>query len=272
MPTLREWRARSRLPLLEFHLLWQEVLGVSRAWLVAHELEPLDEARCLAYAALEARRLAGEPIAYILGRREFFGRDYRVTPDVLIPRPETELLVEQGLALIAGRQDPRVLELGTGSGAVAISLALARPDAQVQASDNSAAALAVAQANALRLGATLLFSLGNWYDIQLRSSCFDLIVSNPPYVASGDAHLTAGDLRFEPRAALTDEADGLSALRTIVQGAPRYLAAGGALCVEHGFDQSRQVRDLLRARGFEGVVSLQDLAGIERMTWGRLPA
>ncbi|HEX7387604.1 MAG TPA: peptide chain release factor N(5)-glutamine methyltransferase [Castellaniella sp.] len=270
--TLREWRAHSTLPLLEFHLLWQHVLGVSRAWLIAHDTDVLDATQCKAYEAFEARRMAGEPMAYILGQREFLGRDFKVTPAVLIPRPETELLVECGLAAVAQRQTPHVLDLGTGSGVVAISMALARPDALVQATDQSDAALSVAQMNAQALGAKLLFSLGNWYDTCLEFTPFDVIVSNPPYIQLGDAHLACGDLRFEPQVALTDGSDGLSALRIIVQGAPARLAAGGSLIVEHGFDQASAVRALFRAQGFEQVASMCDLAGIERVTGGRLPA
>ncbi|CAM5219913.1 Release factor glutamine methyltransferase OS=Castellaniella defragrans OX=75697 GN=prmC PE=3 SV=1 [Castellaniella defragrans] len=270
--TLRERQAHSPLPLLEFHLLWQQVLGVSRAWLIAHDTDTLDAAQCALYDRLEARRVAGEPMAYLLGRREFLGRDFRVTPDVLIPRPETELLVECALAAVAKVPEPHVLDLGTGSGIVAVSMALDRSDARVQAVDNSAPALSLARMNARALGAKLLFSLGNWYDSPLGFSEFDVIVSNPPYVRAGDAHLSSGDLRFEPRGALTDGADGLSALREIVRGAPSHLSAAGALCVEHGFDQAPAVRELFRAQGFEGIASLRDLAGIERVTWGRLPA
>lgn len=270
--TLRARHVASPLPLLEFHLLWQQVLGVSRAWLLAHDTDPLDAAACAAYDALEARRVAGEPMAYILGRREFFGHDFRVTPAVLIPRPETELLVECGLQAIEGLQAPRVLDLGTGSGAVAVSVALARPDARVCATDCSAAALAIATMNASALGATVQFLCGNWYDTLRPSMRFDLIVANPPYVASDDAHLSAGDLRFEPLCALTDGADGLSALRQIIRDAPHHLAEGGALCVEHGFDQAGAVRGLFLDSGFDAIDSLRDLAGVERVTRGRLAA
>jgi release factor glutamine methyltransferase len=260
------------LPRLEAHRLWQQVLGVSRAWLIAHDTDPLDPGHLQAYAALEARRVAGEPMAYILGRREFLGRDFQVGPEVLIPRPETEGLVECALAAIRDRDRPRVLDLGTGSGAIAISIALERPDAVVRATDHSAPALALATRNAHDLGAKLLFSLGNWYDTELDQAPYDLIVSNPPYIDAHDAHLSQGDSRFEPRGALTDGADGLQALRCIIQGAPRHLAVAGALCVEHGWDQAASVRALLCEQGFTGVTSLRDLAGIERITWGRLPA
>lgn len=269
MTSLRELQRRDSLPLLEFHLLWQHVLGVSRAWLIAHDTDALAPEDCQAYAALAARRVGGEPMAYILGVREFLGRDFQVTPDVLIPRPETELLVECGLRAIEPLSSPAVLDLGTGSGIVAVSIALARPDARVQATDCSAPALDVARMNARALGATLLFSIGNWYDSLLSTASFDLICSNPPYVAACDPHLSRGDLRFEPQGALTDGADGLSALRCIIQGVPGHLAAGGALCVEHGFDQAAAVRSLFGAGGFVDVVSERDLSGIERVTWGR---
>ena len=266
--TLRESLAASPLPRLEAHLLWQQVLGVSRAWLIAHDTDPLDPARVAAYRALESRRLAGEPVAYILGRREFYGRAFQVSPAVLIPRPDTELLVECGLRAIRTVRAPRVLDLGTGSGAVAVTLALERPDAQVRATDCSPDALAVAQKNASALGAQLLFSLGSWYDTELGSAQFHLIVSNPPYIDAQDAHLGQGDLRFEPAGALTDGADGLQALRSIVQGAPDHLVPGGALCVEHGWDQAAAVRSLFQQRGFTDVASERDLAGIERITRG----
>ncbi|WP_323012162.1 peptide chain release factor N(5)-glutamine methyltransferase [Castellaniella sp.] len=271
-PSLRTCLAASPLPRLEFQMLWQQVLGVSRAWLLAHDTDPLSPAALAAYQVLEARRVAGEPMAYILGHREFWGRDFQVTPAVLIPRPETEFLVECALNAIADTAGPHVLDLGTGSGIVAISIALDRPDAQVQATDLSLDALKIAQMNARSLGAKLLFSHGNWYDSQLGSKRYHLIVSNPPYIDAQDTHLVQGDLRFEPVTALTDGADGLDALRCIVQGAPGHLLPGGALCVEHGWDQAAPVRTLFQTMGFIAVASLRDLAGIERITWGRWPA
>lgn len=270
--SLRESLSASALPRLETHLLWQHVLGVPRAWLIAHDGDPLSPAQIVAYQALEARRMAGEPMAYILGHREFFGRDFRVTPAVLIPRPETELLVECGLRAIRDVRAPHVLDLGTGSGAVAVTLALERPDARVRASDRSAGALEVARKNARDLGAKLWFSHGNWYDTELGSGRFDLIVSNPPYIDAQDAHLEQGDLRFEPPGALTDGADGLQALRDIVLGAPAHLTRDGILCVEHGWDQAAAVRSLFLCRGFTDVASERDLSGIERITRGRFPA
>ncbi|MGB3837323.1 peptide chain release factor N(5)-glutamine methyltransferase [Castellaniella sp.] len=269
---VRDYVLASTLPRLESRMLWQKILGVSRAWLIAHDTDPLSTEAQTAYQALEARRLAGEPMAYILGYREFWGRDFQVGPEVLIPRPETELLVELGLQLLAGIASPAVLDLGTGSGIVGVSIALDRPDARVTATDQSTAALSMAQLNARALGASLLFSPGNWYDTELGLERYHLIVSNPPYIDKQDVHLGQGDLRFEPRAALTDEADGLDALRAIVQGAPRHLLPGAALCVEHGWDQAVAVQRLFVSCGFIDVATKTDLAGIERLTWGRWPA
>ena len=265
----------SPLPALEARLLLMQVLGWRRTTLIARGDEVLDAAPVAAYRALEARRVNGEPIAQIVGAREFYGLDFEVTPDVLIPRPETELLVETALAALDGRAAPRVLDLGTGSGAIAVAIASARPDARVWAVDRSAAALAVAGRNAARLldakrpGGPLTFVAGSWYDALDPALRFDVIVSNPPYIASGDPHLEQGDLRFEPRGALTDEADGLTALRAIVAGASAHLSPGGVLWMEHGYDQAAAVRALLNAHGFAEVRSERDLAGIERITGGR---
>ena len=267
----------SPLPALEARMLLMHVLGWRRTQLITRGDEALEAAQIDAYRALEARRLKGEPVAQLVGAREFYGLDFEVTPDVLIPRPETELLVETALAAIEGQTAPRVLDLGTGSGAIAVAIASARPDARVWAVDRSAAALAVAARNAARLldahrpGGALTFVAGSWYDALDPSLRFEAIVSNPPYIASGDPHLDQGDLRFEPRGALTDEADGLTALRAIVAGAGAHLVPGGALWMEHGYDQAAAVRALLAAQGFADVCSKQDLAGIERISGARLP-
>jgi release factor glutamine methyltransferase len=266
----------SPLPALEARVLLTHVLGWRRTELITRGDELLDAASIARFRALEARRVHGEPIAQLVGSREFFGLDFEVTPDVLIPRPETELLVETALDALRSFAQPRVLDLGTGSGAIAVAIASARPDARVWAVDRSAGALAVATRNATRLldttrkGGALTFIEGNWYDALAPSLRFDAIVSNPPYIASGDPHLATGDLRFEPRGALTDDADGLAALRAIVADAPRWLAPGGVLWMEHGYDQADAVRALLTARGgFEDVRSARDLAGIERISGGR---
>lgn len=268
-PPLKSLLADTRLPRLEVRMLLEHVLGKPRAWLLAHDTDPLEPQVAAAYEALLARRVAGEPMAYLLGHREFMGHRFRVTPDVLIPRPDTEVLVETALECVAGVAGPAVLDLGTGSGAIAISIALARRDARVMASDVSAAALAVAAGNAWELTASVRFVEGSWYEAVPEGEGFDLIVSNPPYVASDDPHLDQGDLRFEPRGALTDGAGGLEDLGHIVAGAGRHLKPGGALWMEHGWDQAQAVRDLLAAAGFEDVRSCQDLAGIERISGGR---
>jgi len=253
---------------LDAELLLAHVLGVSRARLYAwpeHEPEPMQRE---AFDRLVAARERGEPIAYLTGRREFWSLDLAVTPDVLIPRHETELLVELALDRIARDRDVRVADLGTGSGAIALALARERPLARVTATDASAAALDVARRNAARLGiGNVAFAVGDWY-AALGDARFDLIVSNPPYIAAGDAHLAQGDLRFEPAAALASGADGLDAIRRIVADAPEHLADGGALLLEHGFDQSLRVRALLDAAGFQNVTSVSDNGGHERVTLG----
>jgi len=213
------------------------------------------------------RRLAGEPVAYIVGWREFHGHRFRVTPDVLIPRPDTETLVDAALALVPGDAAARVLDLGTGSGCVAISIALARPLAEVVATDNSPAALAVARGNAQALGArNVRLTAADWYAGV--SGRFDLVVSNPPYIAAGDPHLAAGDLRHEPAGALSPGGDGLDALRTIIVGAPAHLEAAGWLLVEHGWDQGQTVGSLLAAAGFTHRSTHQDFGGHHRVSGG----
>ncbi|QYD70797.1 peptide chain release factor N(5)-glutamine methyltransferase [Paraburkholderia edwinii] len=269
----------SALPALEARILLAHLLGWRRTELITRADEPLAAAKVALWHQLEARRLAGEPIAQLVGAREFYGLEFEVTPHVLIPRPETELLVETTLDAIAGRARPRVLDLGTGTGAIVVAIASARPDAQVWAVDRSAEALQVAARNAARLldaqrpGGPLTLLQGDWYaPLDATSDLrFDAIVSNPPYIASDDPHLAQGDLRFEPRGALTDEADGLSAIRSIVANAPAWLAAHGMLWIEHGYDQAVAVRALLAERGFDGVRSVCDLAGIERISGGELP-
>lgn len=254
---------------LETRILLGAVLGLSRVQLITQSARTLttEEAACL--QALLERRRNGEPIAYLTGQREFYGLEFQVTPDVLIPRPETELLVE--LAIERLPKAGRLLDMGTGSGAIAVSVAHARQDAAVTATDISQPALAVARANALRHHARVHFLHGDWFDA-LSGAPFDIIVSNPPYIAAHDEHLRQGDLRFEPRHALTDHADGLSALRRIVAGAPAHLKGNGWLLMEHGYDQAAAVRSLLTERGYEDVQSWRDLAGIERVSGGRMPA
>jgi release factor glutamine methyltransferase len=266
--SLAQLQAQSPLSPLETRILLCEALGLTRVQLITRsELVP-DEAGRARLAQLLARRLAGEPIAYITGSREFYGLEFAVTPAVLIPRPETELLVE--LACERLPQGASVLDLGTGSGAIAVAIAHVRPDARVTALDASAAALEVARGNAQRHGAQVTFLQSDWY-ASLAPQRFDLIVSNPPYIVAGDAHLSQGDLRFEPVDALTDHADGLDALRAIINGAPGFLAPGGWLLMEHGYDQAAAVRALLNAKGYAQTQSWRDLAGIERASGGHLP-
>ncbi|HEX2531502.1 MAG TPA: peptide chain release factor N(5)-glutamine methyltransferase, partial [Burkholderiaceae bacterium] len=217
--------------------------------------------------ALFRRRMQGEPIAYIIGEREFYGLSLHVTPDVLIPRPETELLVELALEYLP--QGGSVLDMGTGSGAIPIAIAHARPDAHVTALDASEAALEIARGNAQRHQADIRFVHSDWY-ATLAGQRFDLIVANPPYIKAGDAHLSQGDLRFEPINALTDHADGLTALRIITAGAAPHLTADGRLLMEHGYDQAAAVRELLVEHCFGEVRSWTDLAGIERVSGGKL--
>ena len=251
---------------LEAQYLLQHALGKPRAWLLAHADEAPDPDQYATYAALLQRRLAGEPVAYILGEREFYGRSFRVTPATLIPRPETEHLVEAALA--RGPHGARVLDIGTGSGCIAITLKLERPDWQVAGVDLSADALAVARGNGERLGAKVEWLHGDLF-AELDGRSFDLVVANPPYVAAADPHLDAGDVRFEPRTALVSGEDGLDAVRAIVTRAPAHLAPGGWLLLEHGWDQGEAVGRLLAEAGFGEVFIARDLAGRARIGGGR---
>jgi release factor glutamine methyltransferase len=263
--------AQAGLPLdpLENRILLCHALGLSRVGLITQSHRVVTHAEADALEALVARRLQGEPIAYIVGKREFFGLDFAITNAVLIPRPDTELLVELALERLA--PGARLLDMGTGSGAIAVAIAHSRPDALVTALDASVEALEVARANAAANGANVRFLHSDWY-CALEGETFDMIASNPPYIASGDVHLAEGDLRFEPASALTDHADGLSALRTIVDGSTAHLASAGWLLLEHGYDQAAAVRDLLAERGYTDVQSWRDLSSIERVSGGRAPA
>ncbi len=263
--------ATSRLPAAEARLLVAFVLGVGRAHVAAHAEEDVDRDAAHAIEALFARRRAGEPIAYLTQEREFFGLSLRVGPAVLIPRPETELVVEQALAAIAGRASPRVLDLGTGSGAIAVAIAHARPDAEVWASDTSAAALDIARENAARHSVRVRFVGGEWFGA-LGGERFDLIAANPPYVAHGDPHLREGDLPFEPEAALLGGPDGMQCLRHIAITARAHLFPGGWLVVEHGHDQGECCRELLVENGYGDVEDLRDLAGLPRVCKGKFDA
>lgn len=271
-PSVRGAIESSGLVPVDARVLLQHVLGCDRAWLVAHGADALTRDQAETFFALAKRRRDGEPIAYLTGRREFWGLDLAVTPAVLIPRPETETLVEVALARLPADRPLRVLDLGTGSGAIALAIAKERPLAAVTATDASAEALEVARGNAARLGlANVAFVRSDWY-AAVPSGRFDAIVSNPPYIAPGDPHLADGDLRFEPRSALTPGATGLSALAAIVAGARERLVPSGALAVEHGFDQVEAVRGLFEDAGFVAVEAFRDLAGLWRVVAGRAPA
>lgn len=251
--------------------LLAHVLGRDKAWLFTWpEAEPSAQ-QCSRFRQLIAARLEGEPVAYLLGRRGFWSLDLAVTPAVLIPRPETELLVE--LALARAPLDARyaIADLGTGSGAIALALASERANAHVLATDASADALAVARANAQRLGITNVeFALGDWC-AALGDQRFDLIVSNPPYIAADDPHLGEGDLRREPLTALASGIDGLDAIRRIVAETPHHLQPGGFLLLEHGWEQGPAVREVLWGHGFVEVESASDLEARERVSLGRRP-
>lgn len=261
--SLGEVLAQSPLDPLETRILLGHALGLTRVQLITRADQRLDANDAARLHALFERRLAGEPVAYLTGEREFYGLGFRVTPAVLIPRPDTELLVELACARLP--RGGSVLDMGTGSGAIAVAIAHARPDAQVSALDASAEALALARFNAARHGVKVDFVHSDWY-ASLAPRRFSMIVANPPYIVAGDSHLSEGDLRFEPVDALTDHADGLSALRAIIKGAPDFLDDNGWLLMEHGYDQAAAVRALLH--DWHGVESWRDLAGIERVTGG----
>lgn len=249
--------ARIDAQLLLLHVLGRG--GEERGWLIAHDDDALEPAAADRFAALCRRRAAGEPVAYLVGEKEFFGLKLHVDGRVLVPRPDTETLVEWALELLPARPAPRVLDLGTGSGAIALAIRSARPDAQVEGVDRSADALAVAQANARRLGLPVAFRQADWLHGAGR---YDLIVSNPPYIAAGDPHLP--ELAHEPRQALVSGPDGLDDLRRIARAAPAHLAPGGWLLLEHGWDQADAVRALLGDAGLAHANSRKDLAGIPR--------
>jgi len=269
---LREARA-ANVERLDAQLLLARLLNRPRSWLLAHDDAVLDTAAAAAWHALLVRRAAGEPLAYLLGEKEFRGLMLKVDPRVLVPRPETEHLVDWALELLYGalhdRAAPRVIDLGTGSGAIAIAVRHAHPAADMTATDASEAALAVARDNAQRLGLAIRFAAGSWWSAVpgAAEAGFDLALSNPPYIAERDPHLPA--LNHEPAAALTPGGDGLGALRAIIAGAAQRLAPGGWLLVEHGFDQADAVQALLRAHGFASIETRADLAGQPRCSGGQ---
>ena len=275
--TVRHALARARASLeptsgtarLDAEILLSQALGWSRARLLAHPATSLDGRSVRRFEALLERRRAGEPIAYLTGRREFWSLDLRVTPDTLIPRPETEHLVEAVLAGVRPDEAATIADIGTGAGAIAIAVALERPRALVLGSDRSAAAVAVARSNACRLGARNASFVVADACAALAPERWSVVVSNPPYVAEGDPHLLGGDVQFEPREALVSGPRGLDMLDTLARHAPRRLANGGRIALEHGADQGPDVRALLRRAGLTSVETHRDLAGNERVTVGR---
>lgn len=271
MPTHDALIAASSLPRLEARALLEHASGRRREWLIAHGDEEAGEDVAARFAELARRRRLGEPLAYLVGWREFHGHRFEVTGEVLIPRADTELAVRWVCG--AAPRDGSVLDLGTGSGAIAVSVALERPDLRVVATDASAAAAEVAARNCLALGAARVdVRIGDWFAPIRPDERFDVIVSNPPYLAADDPHRGQGDLRFEPPGALTDGADGLQALRAIVAGAAPRLRPGGRLGLEHGWTQGAAVRSMLSAAGFGTVLTLRDAEDRERLTTGRRAA
>ena len=260
-------QATARIGATDARVLLCHVLQCSHASLIAHPERVIDDVAAR-YLGLVDRRVDGVPVAYLTGSREFYSREFVVTPDVLIPRPETELLVDLALERLPSDADASVLDLGTGTGCIGITIALEHPRTDVLAVDASEAALDVARDNMQRLGAERIrFIRGLWFDV-VGGERYDLIVSNPPYVADEDPHLAQGDVRFEPSLALTSGPDGLDALRLIVGGAPGHLLAGGWLLVEHGYDQGAVCRSLFQSAGLAKVATWPDLAGTERVTGG----
>lgn len=292
-PSIDDLIRHSQLPRAEARRLLASLTGQPLTWFMAHGDDPADPDTTTRFQALAERRRAGEPLAYLLGQQEFYGRPFTVSPAVLIPRADTETLVEtaleqltllrqqrrtvdaaqaEGPALVSPSAHPplSLLELGTGSGIIAITLALEAPDTEVHAVERSLEALAMAQQNAKALGANRIhWHAGSWWQALACPRRFDLIVSNPPYIAAHDHHLQQGDLRFEPPQALAAGPDGLDDLRILIGGAPAHLTPGGWLLLEHGYDQEAPVQALLRDAGFADVFTRRDLAGQPRVSGGR---
>jgi release factor glutamine methyltransferase len=262
--TVAECLQWADLPRLEAQMLLEAITGRSRVALITHPQWPLSPAQVETFRAWCARRRAGEPVAYLIGEREFYGLLLAVSPPVLIPRPETELLVDIALAHLSTTSNS-VLDLGTGSGAIAIAIAKHAPAAAVWASDQSQEALDVASANAKRHGVTIRFVHSSWF-AKFGARRFDVIVTNPPYVAAGDPHLTDGDIRYEPHDALVGGVDGLEAIRIIVDTAAEHLTTTGLIAIEHGFDQGEAVATLLSGAGYRNPQRHDDLAGLWRIT------
>ncbi len=270
MPTIAQILQTAPIPRNETRLLLQHITGYTATQIITRDHETLPENQSAQLQDLIARRNAGEPIAYLIGTREFYGRTFAVSPAVLIPRPETEHLLEAALFRLP--ENGTLWDLGTGSGIIAISAKCERPDATVFASDISANALAIAQQNAATLHAAVSFAQGAWFAanhvFRLPENSVHVIVSNPPYIEANDPHLQQGDLRFEPPHALTDFADGLAHIRQITHDARQYLADNGWLLFEHGYNQGQAVREILHQLGYTQIETQQDLAGLDRVTLG----
>jgi release factor glutamine methyltransferase len=261
--------ACARIDAADARALLAHALGKSPAWLIAHADDALDDGALGRFDALLRSRIDGRPVAYLVGRRGFWTLDLAVTPDTLIPRPETELLVELALSRIPQGEALRIVDLGTGSGAIALAIAVERPQCSVVATDASEAALQVARGNARdNAVANVRFRHGSWF-APLAGERFDLIASNPPYIANGDAHLAEGDLRFEPAAALSSGSDGLDDIREIISSAEEFLADRGWLLLEHGLDQGAAIRELFEVAGFVEIATERDLESRDRVTLGR---
>lgn len=272
--TLTQWLQMQKLPKLEARMLLQHITGYTQGQLITRNQERLPENQLLALNALAQRREQGEPMAYILGNREFYGRTFSVSSDVLIPRHETEHLIEAALCRLPERA--KVLDLGTGSGIIAITLQCERPDLMVYAGDISEEALRIAQKNVQRHQAAVQLMQGSWFQaaekLKLPANSLDMIVSNPPYIEQDDPHLTQGDLRFEPLHALTDFADGLTPYRELAAQAPRWLKSGGWLIVEHGYNQGQVIHKIFQAASWQNIATLPDLAGLDRITLAQFQA
>ncbi len=265
MPTYRELILSSGLERFDAQVLLLHVVQKNRAWLIAHDTDTASAEHIAAFGLQAERRRTGEPVAYILGCREFYGREFAVTPAVLIPRPDTELIVE--LALARAPQGARALDLGTGSGCIPITLKLERPDLCISALDISPAALAIATQNAQSLQAEVRFLQSDWFSA-VSGETFELIVSNPPYIEANDIHLSQGDLRFEPSGALTDGGNGLQHLTHIITQAKQHLVAGAWLLLEHGWDQGAACRTILHTAGYTAVQTWRDLGDNDRVSGG----
>ncbi|WP_225968702.1 peptide chain release factor N(5)-glutamine methyltransferase [Candidatus Kinetoplastidibacterium crithidiae] len=261
----------SRISRLEAMILLEMILQKSRSWILAHDDEILSDELVDMYMELNQRRLSGEPIAYIVGYKEFMSHMFMVNKNVLIPRPETELLVEHGLKLLRHKYliSPRVIDLGIGCGSIGLSIALTRPDVSVVGCDLSSQALEVARHNATVLGATVELIQSDWFKSINPKEKFDLLLANPPYISREDKHLRMDSLIYEPRSALTDESiDGLESIRKIIETSPAYMKEGASLWIEHSWDQAFSVKNIMKSSGFKNVYSLNDLSGIERVTGG----